>query len=282
MKLPKPTKAILPVAGYGTRRLPVAKAVDKCMLPLLNRPIIDYVVQDVVAAGVTDVYFVVSDDATQLRDYYSRDIELEQYLQAKGKEQYIPLITPPKNVNFHFVEQDLSDRRYGSAVPLWLAGRYINSDESFYYVAGDDTLWSADGSSEAAKLWEQVASTNSDGGLIGCQVPLEDVSKYGVFRLDDQGRYIELVEKPQPQDAPSTLCNVSKYLFSGIILEYVERYMQQPRDAEYFITDVVNDFVQSRNSMVVRASDAVYLDCGSLEKWVAANSYLLEHISAAG
>lgn len=277
----KPTKAILPVAGYGTRRLPIAKAIDKCMLPLLNRPIIDYVVQDVVKAGVTDVYFVVSDDAIQLRDYYNRDVELERYLAANGKQQYIPLITPPQGVNFHYIEQDLTDKRYGSTVPLWLAGRYIDPQESFYYLAGDDTLWRADGESEAAKLWDQVCADNTDGGLIGCQVPPADVSKYGVFRLDQRGCYVELVEKPQPEAAPSTLCNVSKYLFPGKIMEYVDQYMMQHRDTEYYITDVVNDFVAAGNTLTVRGTDAAYLDCGSLEKWVAANNYLLEHSPAA-
>ena len=273
----KPTKAIIPVAGYGTRRLPVAKAVDKCMLPLLNRPIIDYVVRDVIAAGVTDVYFVVSGDARQLRDYYNRDVELEKYLVSHGKQQYVPLITPPENVSFHYIEQDLRDDRYGSAVPLWLAGRYIRENESFYYMAGDDTLWRKDGGSEADLLWQQVQSAGSDGGLIGSQVPLEHVGEYGVFRLDEQGHYVEIVEKPSPEAAPSTLCNTSKYLLPGSVIAVVDEYMRQPRTGEYFVTEVVNQFVAAGNKLLVRASDATYLDCGSLDKWVAANSYLLEH-----
>ncbi|NCU40297.1 hypothetical protein EOL73_00875 [Candidatus Saccharibacteria bacterium] len=83
------TKAIIAVAGYGTRRLPISKAVEKCMVPLLNRPIVDYVVEDCVKAGVKDIYFVVSGDARQLRNYYERDMELEAYLERKGKNDLL-------------------------------------------------------------------------------------------------------------------------------------------------------------------------------------------------
>lgn len=101
-----PTKAIIAVAGYGTRRLPVSKAVEKCMLPLLNRPVLDYIVQDLVAAGVTNIFLVVSGDARQIREYYRRNVELEEYLEQNGKQQMVADILPPAGVRFHYPNRE--------------------------------------------------------------------------------------------------------------------------------------------------------------------------------
>src|SRR3989344_4992082 len=99
----KPTKAIIPVAGYGTRRLPVAKSIEKCMMPLLNRPIVDYIVEDCIKAGMSDIYFVISNGAPQLRSYYEHNQDLEDYLTKKGATEQLQAIKPPEGVNFHFV-----------------------------------------------------------------------------------------------------------------------------------------------------------------------------------
>ena len=137
------TKAIIAVAGYGTRRLPIAKAVEKCMLPLLNRPVVDYAVSDCVKAGVTDVYFVVSGDARQLRDYYERQPVLEDYLRTKGKSDLIDEIRPPQGVTFHYISQDLSDGRYGTSIPVWLCRDYVRADEPVLVIMGDQTFYRA-------------------------------------------------------------------------------------------------------------------------------------------
>lgn len=82
----KCTKAIIPVAGWGTRRLPITKTIEKCMLPLGNRPVVDYAVQDCIAAGITDIYFVVGEQSTQIRDYYRSNVDLNDYLKRNGKK----------------------------------------------------------------------------------------------------------------------------------------------------------------------------------------------------
>src|SRR3954447_9541764 len=98
----KITKAIIPVAGWGTRRLPITKAIEKCMLPIGNRPIVDYVVQDCLKAGINDIYFVVGEDSTQLEDYYRSNIQLNDYLKRNHKEDKLPLIAPLGEVKLHF------------------------------------------------------------------------------------------------------------------------------------------------------------------------------------
>ena len=144
------TKAIIPVAGWGTRMLPITKAIEKCMLPVGKRPIIDYVVQDCLAAGIREFIFVVSEQSSQLEAYYRSNIHLNDYLRRKGKEDMLPLIAPLK-ANMHFVTQP-SYGKYGTAVPVALASDYINMGESAVVLMGDDFMYNPDGSSEVARL----------------------------------------------------------------------------------------------------------------------------------
>ena len=96
------TKAIIPVAGWGTRMLPITKSIEKCMLPVGTRPVIDYIVQDVVRAGVKDIYFVVGEQSTQVQSYYRSNIQLNDYLRRAGKEDKLPLVAPLATPNTFF------------------------------------------------------------------------------------------------------------------------------------------------------------------------------------
>ncbi|PLS80789.1 hypothetical protein CYG49_04150 [Candidatus Saccharibacteria bacterium] len=275
----KCSKAIIPVAGYGTRRLPVTKAVEKCMLPLLNRPIIDYVVEDCIRAGVSDIYFVVSANAVQLRRYYERDEELEEYLRSNGKERLIPSITPPEGVTFHFIEQDQAEGLYGTAVPVWLAKDALDlqDDESVLIIMGDQCLYRTDGGSETKELIESVERSGSDSGMIAVPVPEEDVEKYGIIEIDEEDNFVQIVEKPSRAEAPSNLNNASFYLFDKALFTFVDRYMSIHRDGEYYLTDPINEYVIAGHTLHVKQSKAAYLDCGIVEGWVAANQFLLEN-----
>lgn len=275
----KCSKAIIPVAGYGTRRLPVTKAVEKCMLPLLNRPIIDYVVEDCLRAGITDIFFVVSEGAQQLRHYYQRDFQLEEYLRRNGKEKLLPSITPPEGITFHYIEQDQKDGRYGTAVPVWLARNHVDlqPDESVLVVMGDQCLYRTDGGSEARELIARVKQSGSESGMIGVPVPEEEVEKYGIIETDDKSNFVRIVEKPKREEAPSNLNNASFYIFNPAMFEYIDQYMSRPQSGEYYLTDAVNDFVSSGHTLQVVQSNAEYLDCGVVEGWVAANQFLLSN-----
>ena len=90
------TKAIVPVAGWGTRRLPITKSIEKCMLPVGNRPVVDFIVQDCIEAGITDIYFVESEHSEQVRDYYRSNIDLNDYLKRTGKTDLLDIVRPPK------------------------------------------------------------------------------------------------------------------------------------------------------------------------------------------
>ncbi len=262
------TKAIIPVAGWGTRRLPITKTIEKCMLPIGNRPIVDYVVRDCVNAGIEDIYFIVSEGSTQIQSYYSDNGVLNTYLIANNKEDMLPLVAPPQNVNFHFITQQTYGR-YGTAIPVSLAAPEIPHGESVVVLMGDDFIYNADGSSEVARLIASVPQ--GDSAMLGANVPREEVGRYGVLELDANSQFMSIVEKPSPRDAPSTLINISKYVLNYDLLTTVANYANISLSGEYYITEPINQYVRSGGSLKVVEATGEYLDGGTLEGWLYAN-----------
>lgn len=264
--------AIIPVAGYGTRRLPITKAVEKCMLPVGNRPLVDYVVRDCLLAGIDEIIFVVNANGTQLRRYYQPDPTLETYLRDHHKDDKLPLIAPPAGVTFRFIEQP-DDGRYGTAVPVGLAAAYVDDHESVLVLMGDDFIYNADGSSEAARL---IARASDDGAaMIGVNVPRETVSCYGVIQRGAAGDYRAIVEKPTPEQAPSTLINVSKYLLPKRAIELARDIEVNPTRGEYEITDAINQYIATGGTIAIHEAVGEYLDGGSVEGWLHANNVVV-------
>ncbi len=274
------TKAIIPLAGYGTRRLPITKTIEKSMLPIVDRPVIDYIVEDCVKAGITDIYFVISPGSTQLQDYYSQKPDLAAYLRLNGKEQMLPLIQPPHGVQLHYIEQDTSPgAAYGTAIPVWLCREYIQPDEHVLVLMGDDFIFNEDGSSEAARLI-MAAQKHEGSALLAVQVPMEEASHYGVIAAHQEGDvqiFDHIQEKPAPGEAVSNLINISKYIFDGRFMEYLDAAVQQDTNgAEYYITDPINDYVADGNAIQVIAAKGQYLDSGTAENWIYANNVVFE------
>lgn len=269
------TKAIIPVAGYGTRRFPVTKTIEKCMLPIVNRPVIDYVVEDCVKAGITDIYFVVSEESTQLHDYYQQKPRVEAYLRTNGKEALIPLVQPPQDVRFHFVTQDTSPNAlFGTAIPVWLCREYVEPGEHVLVLMGDDFIFRTDGQSEAARLMATVA-TDGGSALLAAEVDPSQVSSYGVIAMkevDGANIFSHIQEKPRPEEAESNLINISKYLFEARFFTYLEQSIQQHTGkGEYYITDALNAYVEAGNRTYVLPAEGQYLDSGTVENWIKAN-----------
>lgn len=266
------SKAIIPVAGWGTRRLPITKAIEKCMLPVGNRPIVDYVVQDCLRAGITDIYFVVSEGSTQLQEYYGENGELNAYLIAHEKEALLPLVAPLRGVNFHYITQETGGK-YGTAIPVSLVAPYVQKDESVVVLMGDDFIFNPDGSSEVARL---LAATPENGNaMLGVNVPIEAVSRYGVVELNATNDFVRIVEKPTPAQAPSTLINVSKYVLNHDLLQAIASYAEVPLSGEYYITEPINQYVVNGGSVRVVPAQGQYLDGGSVEGWLHANNVVV-------
>ena len=263
--------AIIPVAGWGTRRLPITKTVEKCMLPIGDRPLVDYVVQDCIAAGITDIYFVVSENSQQIRDYYSRNDALEAYLRANGKEAMLPLVQPPQDVTFHFVTQP-TDGKYGTTIPVALAAAELPADEPAVVLMGDDFIYNEDGSSEVARL---VGAMGDGSAMLGVTVSSEDVSRYGVIETDANNNFVQIVEKPSVEAAPSNLINVSKYALTAEALRHVVAHAETEQPGEYYITDAINSYVEAGGSLAVVPARGAYLDGGSVAGWVHANNVVV-------
>lgn len=265
------TKAIIPVAGWGTRRLPITKTIEKCMLPIGNRPLVDYVVQDCLAAGITELIFVVGEDSTQLEEYYRSNIKLNDYLKRNGKEDKLAMVAPLEGVKLHFVTQP-SYGKYGTAVPVALAADFVGPNESAVVLMGDDFIWNPDGSSEVARL---IAATPEGAcGLLAARVPQEDVGKYGVVEKDDEGNYQRIIDQPEPSEAPSNLINISKYLLTKQVIDAAAN-LPPAHNGEYQLPDAVNDFVAAGGQVKVVPAEGEYLDGGSVEGWLHANTVVV-------
>jgi UTP--glucose-1-phosphate uridylyltransferase len=270
------TKAIIPVAGWGTRRLPITKAIEKAMLPVGNRPLVDYVVQDCIVAGIRDIYFIVSGEKTQLEAYYSENIALNDYLLANNKADFIGDVTPPADVAFHYLIQPQGGK-YGTAIPVSLIIPELEAGESIVVLMGDDFIYNHDGSSEVARLLN--ATPENGNAMLGVNVAPHEVSRYGVLELNDESEFVRIVEKPTPEEAPSTLINVSKYVLNYDLLQEIARYSASEKDGEYYITDPINDYVTSGGSIKVIPTQGQYLDGGSVESWLRANEVVVRGLS---
>lgn len=274
----RPSKVIIPVAGYGTRRLPVSKVIEKCMVPILNRPLIDYIVEDCQRADIKEIIFVVSGQAEQLKHYYAKDQELEDYLSKNNKTEILETIRNiGKGLEIHFIEQDRSS--YGTAVPIWGAKDFI-SEEPFVVLMGDDFIIRHDGTSSVASLIETWLKSVSEHALLGVEIPKREVSRYGVLKVDNDNNLEYIVEKPSAEQAPSTTINIGRYVFDFSIFKQLESYMNIKLDGEYMLTEVVNMSIKNGEKCLVVPAHGVHLDGGSVEGWLAANNYLANQILA--
>ena len=262
------TKAIIPVAGWGTRRLPITKAIEKCMLPIGNRPIVDYVVEDCIKAGITDIYFVVNRDFNQqIKTYYGENTALNNYLESRGKE---PLVRIKDPVTFHYIEQASNDK-YGTAIPVALAAEYVSQDESVVVVMGDDFIYNRDSSSEIERLIK--ATPEGESAMLCASIPKDEVGRYGVVEMTEAGDYARIVEHPDPETTPSTLINISKYVMNASLLREA-RSVKRHVSGEYYIIDAMNHYAEQGGVIKVLSARGVYLDGGSLTGWLHANNVI--------
>ena len=269
------TKAIIPVAGWGTRRLPITKIIEKSMLPVGNRPLVDYSVQELIKAGVKDIYMVISNtEPCQVREFYKDNLALNQYLVDRGKEDRLKLAkTLPDDVTIHYTVQDPAGK-YGTAVPIALVVEEYKIDEPVLVFMGDDFIWNPEGKSAATALIESVQD-DSESAILGVEIDRKDVKKYGVLSAKD-GKLVGVVEKPTPEEAPSNLINVSKYIMAPELLQKIVDYVNEndfgPMDQEYMVTDPIDDYIKNGGTMCVAPTTGQYLDGGSVEGWLHANN----------
>ncbi len=274
------TKAIIPVAGWGTRRLPITKIIEKSMLPVGNRPLVDYSVQELVKAGVKDIYMVISNvEPCQVQEFYKDNLALNQYLIERGKEDRLKLAkTLPDDVTIHYTVQDPAGK-YGTAVPVAMVVKEYNINEPVLVFMGDDFIWNPDGESATEALINSIKD-ETDSAILGVEIDKQKVEKYGVLSVKD-GKLTNIVEKPTPEEAPSNLINVSKYIISPellkVIVKYVDEHNFGPKDQEYLITDPIYEYIKAGGVMRIAPTNGEFLDGGSVEGWLHANNVVCNY-----
>ncbi len=262
------TKAIIPVAGWGTRMLPITKSIEKCMLPIGSRPVIDFVVQDVIKAGIKDIYFVVGEQSAQLQSYYRSNIPLNDYLRRAGKADMLDLVRPLQGVNIHFITQP-GTGGYGTSVPIGMCSEFIDDNESALVMSGDQFFYRHDDGSNAADLIEFVSSRGLTSGLYGVRMPIDNIDSS--IEVDADGNYVRIVEKPKPGEAPTDLQNASFYVFPKEIFELARTLPANPKRGEFEVTDAINAYVASGQKIAVGTVTGDYMECGSVAGWLRAN-----------
>lgn len=220
MSVPKPVrKAVIPAAGLGTRFLPFSKAVPKEMLPIVDRPVIEYVVEEAVEAGIEDILIVTSRHKKAVEDHFDRMPELELALEAKGKDSDVAQIKAlAEMAQIHFVRQG---EALGLGHAIGTARNHVG-DEPFLVLLGDDVMHPS-----AGVVKGMIEAYNQHGCSVVAlmEVPKEEISSYGCAGGEPVGPSLvevgELVEKPDPAVAPSNLAVMGRYLFTPAIFDEI-------------------------------------------------------------
>lgn len=270
------TKAIIPVAGFGTRRLPITKAVEKSMLPVGNRPITDYIIEDCARAGIKDIYIVINDSAcSQIKTYYGENVPLTEFLTERGAtEKLEKLKTVPDGVNIHYVAQPAG--RYGTAITVKLVVDTFGIDEQIVFANGDDFFWNAPEGSQIKDLLAHVES-DDEAVVTGLRSSKEDISaKFAEVRVDENSMVTSIVEKPPIDTVVSDLANINRYVLSPKLLEFICKYVDEndfgANDQEYYLTDPVDEYVKAGYKLRAVPAVGEFMDCGSVEGWLKANN----------
>ena len=232
-------KAIIPAAGLGTRFLPATKAQPKEMLPIVDKPAIQYIVEEAIASGVEDIIIVTGKNKRAIEDHFDRSIELESLLAESGKHELLEIVEDiGKLAEIHYIRQK---EPLGLGHAVYCARKFIG-DEPFAVLLGDDIMVSDPPClAQMIRLYEQSGSPV----VAVTEVPEEDVSKYGIVspdyshsKLTGSFRIMDLLEKPRREDAPSNMAIIGRYVLDSAIFDILEQ--QAPsKNGEIQLTDAM-------------------------------------------
>ena len=261
-------KAVFPVAGLGTRFLPATKAMPKEMLPIVDKPLIQYAVEEAAAAGITQMIFITGRHKRSIEDHFDRAPELEAELAAKGKTELLDIVRniSPAAESFVYIRQ-AEPLGLGHAV---LCAESVVGNEPFAVILADDLIDA--GRTVIGQLCDARAALGGGSVLAVEDVPRADTRRYGIVScsaIDARtSRMSHIVEKPAPDDAPSTLAVLGRYVLEPEIFEQLKRI---PRGAggEIQLTDAIARLVPNGRTYAYRY-DGRRFDCGSKEGFLDA------------
>lgn len=256
-------KAVFPVAGLGSRFLPATKAQPKEMLPIVDKPLIQYAVEEAVAAGITEMIFITGRNKRAIEDHFDKAYELEAELEAAGKTQLLEFVQNviPKHINCIYIRQS-APLGLGHAV---LCARPVVGDEPFAVMLADDFMDVEPGQAPVLAQMTAIFAREGNSILAVQNVPQGETRQYGIVSATPYQPNLEhvnaIVEKPAPEDAPSTLAVVGRYVLTGKIFEYLEN-LGKGAGGEIQLTDGIAALMQSEPVLAYRYSGQRY-DCGS-------------------
>lgn len=254
------TKAVFPVAGLGSRFLPATKASPKEMMPVVDKPLIQYAVEEAVAAGITDMVFITGRNKRAIEDHFDTAYELEAELAARGKQEMLNMVREvvPRHVNCIYIRQPEA-LGLGHAV---LCAQPVVQDEPFAVILADDLI---DGEPPIVKQMVDVFRRHQCS-ILGVQnVPREQTGSYGIVSSTNLEPGLErvnaIVEKPKPEDAPSTLAVVGRYILTPRIFHHLAQ-VQSGAGGEIQLTDGLAALMREEQLLAYRFNGIRY-DCGA-------------------
>jgi UTP--glucose-1-phosphate uridylyltransferase len=236
----KITKAIIAVAGYGTRFIPATKVQPKEMLPIVDKPVVQYLVEEAVDSGITDIILVTRSGNQALEDHFDSSLELEVHLEAQKKWKELKEIQHiPNMANFIFIRQS-RNMPYGNGTPLLCAKSLISPGEAVVYMFGDDVVKSE---VPCTRQLIDVYLQHQPAAVVAVQqVPREEISRYGVPKLKpgtDRNELERIVEKPAPDEAPSNLAQLGRFVLSHKTIGILEN-LTLGKGGELWLTDAID------------------------------------------
>lgn len=269
------TKCVFPVAGYGTRFLPATKSQPKEMLPVVNKPLVQYGVEEAMGAGLTDIGFITGRGKRGIADHFDISYELEHQIKGTGKEQYLESIREVmENCTFTYTRQN-EMLGLGHAI---LTSRTMVGDQAFGVILADDLCMNdAEGvMTQMVKLYKQFRCS-----IVAIEeVPREETSKYGIIEGENikEGLYrvTNMVEKPKPEDAPSNLAIIGRYILTPDIFDILQS-TPPGANGEVQLTDAL--LTQAKDSCVMAYKfKGRRFDCGSVDGFVEATNFIYENV----
>ena len=261
-------KAVFPVAGLGTRFLPATKAMPKEMLPVVDKPLIQYAVEEAAAAGITQMIFITGRSKRSIADHFDRAPELEAELAAKGKFDLLEVVRniSPETESFVYTRQS-EPLGLGHAV---LCAEYIVGDEPFAVILADDLI---DAEQSVIGQLIEARAVRGGGSVLAVEdVPRADTQRYGIVSaIPVEGRLsriAHIVEKPAPDRAPSTLAVTGRYVLEPEVFEHL-RVIPRGAGGEVQLTDAIERMVTSDSTFAYRYEGQRF-DCGSKQGFVTA------------
>ncbi|HUY03285.1 MAG TPA: UTP--glucose-1-phosphate uridylyltransferase GalU [Rhodocyclaceae bacterium] len=256
----KVTKAVFPVAGMGTRFLPATKASPKEMMPIVDKPLIQYAVEEAAAAGISDMIFVTGRSKRAIEDHFDKAYELESELERRGKTELLEFVRNllPKHINCIYIRQ-AEALGLGHAV---LCAKPVVNDEPFAVLLADDLL---DGQPPVMRQMVDAYDYYNCSVLGVEEVPRSQTQRYGIVATQPLADRVEMisaiVEKPRPEDAPSTLGVIGRYILTPRIFHHLEQ-VQPGTGGEIQLTDGISSLLSEQQVLAYRFAGERY-DCGS-------------------